>query len=85
MRWSEQRGKIIFNCSLPGLAGNKGFLALYSVWIRDAGMLETDCCSLSQHSIRNSDLTSVPAIELDSSALFARALRFPTGVSASII
>ena len=80
MRWSGQRGKTILNCSFLGLSGSKGFLALYSCLIRDAGTMETDCCSMSQHSTSASDLISVPAAALDASAFFARALRFPTGL-----
>jgi len=42
-------------------------------------MIETDCCSMSQHS------TSASGLVLDASAVFARALRFPTGLLVSII
>ncbi len=79
-RWSGQRGKTMLNCSFLGLSGSKGFLALYSCLIRDAGTMETDCCSMSQHSTSASDLISVPVAALD-----ARALRFPTGPLVSII
>jgi len=58
---------------------------LYSCLIRDAGMMEMDCCSMSQHSTSASDLISVPVAALDASAFFARALRFPTGLLVSII
>ncbi len=46
--------------------------------------METDCCSVSQHSTSASDLISVPVAALDASAFFARALRFPTGLLVSI-
>lgn len=85
MRWSGQRGKTILNCSFLVLSGSKGFLILYSCLIRDAGRMETDCCSMSQHSTSASDLISVPVAVLDASAFFARALRFPTGQLVSII
>ena len=85
IRWSRQRGKIVLNCSFLGLAGSKGFLALYSCLIRDAGTVEMDCCSMSQHSISASDLISVPVAALDASAFFGRALRFPTRLLVSII
>lgn len=85
MRWSGQRGKTMLHCSFLGLFGSKGFLALYSCLIRDAGMEETDCCSMSQHSTSASDLINVSVAALDDSAFFAMALRFPTGLSDSII
>jgi len=85
MRWSGQRGKTMLNCSFVGLPGSKGFLALYSCLIRDAGTVETDCCSVSQHSTSASDLISIPVAALDASAFFARALRFPTGRLVSIV
>ena len=75
----------MLNCSFLVLSGSKGFLALYSCLIRDAGMMEMDCCSMSQHSTSASDLISVPVAALDASACFARALRFPTGLLVSII
>lgn len=67
------------------LSGSKGFLALYSCLMRDAGTMETDCCSLSQHSTSASGLISVPLTAQDTSAFFARALRFPTGLLVSRI
>ena len=85
MRWSGQRGKTMLNCSVLGLSGSKGFLALNSCLIRDAGTIETDCCSMSQHSTSASDVISVPVAALYASAFFARALRFPTGLLVSII
>lgn len=85
IRWSGQRGKTMLNCSFLGLPGSKGFLALYSCLRRDAGTMETDCCSSSQHSTGSSDLIGVPAAALDASASFARALRFPTGLLVSTI
>lgn len=85
MRWSGQRGKTMLNCSFLSLSGSKGFLALYSCLARDAGTMETDCCSMSQHSTSASDLISFPVAVLDASAFFARALRFPTGLLVSII
>ena len=69
----------MFNCSFLDLSGNNGFLALYSCLIRDAGTVETDCSSKSQHSTSASDLISAPVAALDASAFFARALRFPSG------
>jgi hypothetical protein len=47
--------------------------------------VETDCCSMSQHSTSSSDLIGVPVEVLDVSAFFARALRFPTGLLVSIM
>lgn len=85
IRWSGQRGKIMLNCSFLDLSGIKGFFALYSCLIRDAGRMETDCCSLSQHSTSASDVISVSVAALDASAFFARALRFPNGLLVSII
>lgn len=85
MRWSGQRGKTMLNCLFPGLSGSKGFFALYSCLIRDAGMMETDFCSMSQHSTSASDLISVPVAALDASAFFAKVLRFPTGLLVLII
>lgn len=80
--WTE--GKTILNCSFLDLSGNRGFLALYSCLMQDAGTIEIDCCSTAQHSTSASDLTSVPVAALDASAFFARALRFPTGLLVSI-
>ena len=85
MRWSGQRGKTVLNLSFLGLSSSKGFLALYSCLIRDARTIETDCCSMSQHSTSASDLFSVPVAALDASSFFARALRFPTGLLVLII
>jgi hypothetical protein len=85
MRWSGQRGKTMLNCSFLGFFDSKGFLALYSCSVRDAGTMETDCCSLFQHSTSASDLISVPVAALGASAFFAGALRFPTGLLVSII
>jgi hypothetical protein len=87
MRWSELRGKMILNCFFLGLtlSGSKGFLMLYSCLIREARTVETDCCSMSQHSTSSSDLIGVPVEVLDVSAFFARALRFPTGLLVSIM
>lgn len=85
MRWSGQRGKTMLNRSFLDLSGSKGFLVLYSCLIRDTGTMETDCCSMFQHSTSASDLASVPGTELDALAFFARALRFPTRLLVSII
>lgn len=85
MRWPGQRGKTMLSCSFLGLSGSNGFFALDICLIRDAGTMETDCCSLSQHSTSASDLISVPVVTLDASAFFARLLRFPTRLLVSII
>jgi hypothetical protein len=58
---------------------------LYSCLIRDAGTMETDCCSMSQHSTSASDLIRVPVAAPDASAFFARTLRFPTRPLVSMI
>jgi hypothetical protein len=47
--------------------------------------METDCCSISQHSTSASDFVGVPVAALDASAFFARAIRFPIGLLVSII
>src|SRR3569833_108457 len=86
MRWSGQRGKTTLDFPLLGFCGSKGFLALYSCLRRDADTIETDCCSSSQHSPSGpSSLVSVPATASDASAFFAMALRFPTGLSVSVL
>lgn len=67
----------MLNFSLVRLSGSKGFLALYSCLIWDAGTLVTDRCSMSQQSTTASDLISDPIAAPDAPAFFPGLLRFP--------
>lgn len=80
MRWSALRGKTrlcLIDCLDPSRSGSRGFLALYSRLILEAGIVETDCFTMSQHSTAFAGLVTALSPALDAPVVFARALRFP--------